>query len=161
MATALGTAIATGEDFGKAIGQSLLSAMANFMKQLGEMFIASGVAKLGFDTAMISIGGAPLAIAAGAALVAASAATTAKLQQSNAPKHFEQGGLVGGTSFSGDRIPALLNSGEAVFTRSQQMNLWRLANSGGGGGGYIASTKIDGRDIYLVYEKAKRDLGRS
>ena len=165
MATALGTAIATGEDFGKAIGQSLLTAMANFMKQLGEMFIAAGTAKLGFDSAMIAIGGAPLAIAAGAALVAASAITTAKLQQSTAPQHFAQGGIangiVGGSSFHGDRVHAMVNSGEMILNAGQQKNLWAIANGRGSSGGFVAETRIDGRDMYLLVKKAEKDYSRA
>ena len=42
---------------------------------------------------------------------------------------FATGGVVGGSSYSGDRVPALLNSGEMVLNRAQQSNLWRMVNS--------------------------------
>lgn len=40
------------------------------------------------------------------------------------------GGIVPGTSFTGDKIPALVNSGEMILNGSQQSNLFRLLNSG-------------------------------
>lgn len=44
--------------------------------------------------------------------------------------HFATGGIVPGTSFTGDKVPALLNSGEMILNGSQQNNLFRLLNSG-------------------------------
>jgi hypothetical protein len=55
----------------------------------------------------------------------------------------------------------MVNSGEMILNKNQQSNLLSMINSGiTGGQGYIASTRIDGRDLYLVVEKAKRDLSR-
>lgn len=45
---------------------------------------------------------------------------------------FADGGIVGGTSFGGDKVPAMLNSGEAVFNKRQQKNLWRIADGRAG-----------------------------
>lgn len=45
---------------------------------------------------------------------------------------FESGGIVGGTSFSGDKVVAHVNSGEMILNREQQTNLFKLANVGGG-----------------------------
>ena len=44
---------------------------------------------------------------------------------------FAEGGIVGGTSFSGDKLFAMVNSGEMILNRRQQGN---LANMIGGGG---------------------------
>ena len=43
---------------------------------------------------------------------------------------FATGGIVPGTSFTGDKVPALLNSGEMVLNGSQQSNLFQMLNSG-------------------------------
>ena len=43
---------------------------------------------------------------------------------------FATGGIVPGTSFTGDKVPALLNSGEMVLNGSQQRNLFQMLNSG-------------------------------
>lgn len=42
---------------------------------------------------------------------------------------FEQGGIIGGTSYSGDRLTARVNSREMVLTQEQQANLFRMANN--------------------------------
>lgn len=162
VASAMGTAMATGQDLGKAMGLALLGAMSNFMRQLGEMFIAAGFAKLKFDAGMIAIGGAPLAIAAGAALVAASAAATAKIQKANQPARFATGGIVGGNSFMGDRVPALLNSGEMVLNKQQQANLFAIANGNTKAGTVrvTGETIVRGRDIVIAFKNAERDYNR-
>lgn len=45
---------------------------------------------------------------------------------------FESGGIVGGTSFSGDKVIAHVNSGEMILNREQQTRLFDMANLGGG-----------------------------
>lgn len=51
------------------------------------------------------------------------------------PPSFETGGIVPGSSWSGDKVQANVNSGEMILTRSQQAGLWNMI-SGGNGGGY-------------------------
>jgi hypothetical protein len=48
---------------------------------------------------------------------------------------FAKGGIVPGTSETGDQVPAMVNSGEMVLNKDQQANLFAMANQGGGGGG--------------------------
>lgn len=43
---------------------------------------------------------------------------------------FASGGFIGGNSYSGDRMIAHVNSGEAVLTTAQQRNFMELANGG-------------------------------
>lgn len=45
---------------------------------------------------------------------------------------YEGGGIVGGTSFSGDKVVAHVNSGEMILNREQQTRLFDMANYGGG-----------------------------
>ena len=45
---------------------------------------------------------------------------------------FESSGIVGGTSFSGDKVVAHVNSGEMILNREQQTRLFDMANFGGG-----------------------------
>lgn len=42
---------------------------------------------------------------------------------------FEQGGIVGGTSYTGDKLNARVNSREMILTQSQQARLFDLANT--------------------------------
>lgn len=43
---------------------------------------------------------------------------------------FAQGGIVPGTDYYGDHVPAMMNSGEMVLTRGQQGMLWNAIESG-------------------------------
>lgn len=45
------------------------------------------------------------------------------------------GGIVGGTSYSGDRVMAMVNSGEAILTKQQQMRFLDIANGKSTGSG--------------------------
>jgi hypothetical protein len=44
---------------------------------------------------------------------------------------FANGGIVGGNSFAGDRVPVQVNSGEMILNKSQQKELFSIANGGG------------------------------
>lgn len=48
-------------------------------------------------------------------------------------KGYEQGGIIPGTSTSGDRVMARVNSGEMILNRQQQTQLFNMANGDGGG----------------------------
>ena len=45
---------------------------------------------------------------------------------------YATGGIVGGNSYTGDRIPVRVNSGEMILNRWQQKRLWDVANGFGG-----------------------------
>lgn len=64
---------------------------------------------------------------------------------------FAKGGIVPGTSYYGDRIPALVNSGEMVITRAQQAALWNAIDSGElGGAATTSSSTIDNIERILA-----------
>ena len=95
---------------------SLLTATAN---------IAQGVTKA------IAQGGVA-GIATGALVSAAGAVQLASIIGSKpTPPKFAEGGIVGGTSYSGDNIAARVNSGEMVLTMAQQRALFDVANGRG------------------------------
>lgn len=58
------------------------------------------------------------------------AAMEAMILAASIPK-FARGGIVPGTSTSGDNVLARVNSGEMILNQSQQSNLFRMLNSGG------------------------------
>lgn len=93
------------------------------------------------------------AIAAVAALTAAFA---------NMPK-FADGGIVGGSSFAGDRVPILANSGEMMLNDKQQRNLFNMLNNGTGAnfGQMSYTVKVKGEDLYIAlgnYNKRKSKI---
>jgi len=51
----------------------------------------------------------------------------------SAIKGFENGGVVGGSSFTGDNVMARVNSGEMILNRQQQSELFKMAQGAGGG----------------------------
>lgn len=82
----------------------------------------------------------PFNFAAATAVGAAGAVQIANILSAPRPKrsagnNFQDGGIVGGSSFTGDRVQANLNSGEVVFNRRQQENLFNAVDSGNLGGG--------------------------
>lgn len=82
--------------------------------------LANGASKVISAHAGIPFVGIALGLAGVAAIIAA---------MSSMPK-YATGGIVPGTSFTGDKVPALLNSGEMILNGSQQSNLFRMLNSG-------------------------------
>ena len=88
--------------------------------------------------------GPALAIAAAAAIVIAVIAAMSKARSAG---KFANGGIIGGSSFTGDRLTANVNSGEMILNRSQQARLFDIANGGAGGGQvefHISGTELVG-----------------
>ena len=62
---------------------------------------------------------------------------------------FANGGIVGGTSYTGDKLLARVNSGEMVLNGRQQARLFSMINSGAGTGGQV-EFKIKGKELVGV-----------
>lgn len=74
----------------------------------------------------------PANLAAIATVTATMLSVIAKINSiKNSAGKFAEGGIVGGTSYSGDKLFAMVNSGEMILNKRQQGN---LANMLGGGG---------------------------
>lgn len=77
---------------------------------------------------------------------------------------FADGGIVGGSSWQGDRVLARLNSGEMVLNQGQQRKLFGMISQGGGrqdGGGTGGSrTVVTGEQIVTVINNYARRKGR-
>ena len=93
------------------------------------------------------------AISAVAALGAAVAAAISAANKTSIQK-FANGGIVGGSSFTGDRVSAQVNSGEMILNKTQQANLFKLAN--GGGTGKEVTFHISGTDLVGVMNNINR-----
>lgn len=86
-------------------------------------------AKAGNAMAGAAKGGASLPFPANIAAIAAGVAAVVAVIAMIGSLAFEHGGIVPGTSLTGDRVTARVNSGEMIINRRQQLNLWRLANT--------------------------------
>ena len=74
----------------------------------------------------------PYNLAAIATVVGTLASVFASIKQmANAAGKFAEGGIVGGTSYSGDKLFAMVNSGEMILNKKQQRNLGNMLGGGG------------------------------
>lgn len=110
----------------------------------------SAAAKAAESQAGIPGVGPALAVAAAATIVSAILAAMSKFQV----QRFANGGIVGGSSFTGDRVSAQVNSGEMILNKTQQANLFKLAN--GGGTGKEVTFHISGTDLVGVMNNINR-----
>ncbi len=108
-------------------------------KELASIGKAAAITQIAIDTEKAvsgayafgnSFGGPVLGAILGAVAATAQAARAANV----AGIGFETGGIVPGTSFTGDNVAANVNSGEMVLTRQQQSQLFNMANGQNGNG---------------------------
>ena len=76
---------------------------------------------------------------------------------------FASGGIVGGSSFAGDKIPIRVNSGEMILNTMQQSRLFSMldggASNGSGSGGQVVF-RIDGRTLVGVLDNFNKKQSR-
>lgn len=124
-------------NFGNDMGAWMLGSMeqiAQMIVQLQSLSTANGVAsasKLPF----------PANLAAIATVVATIASVFSSL-----PK-FADGGIVGGSSYFGDKLLARVNSGEMILNQGQQARL--LSMTEGGNVRVTGNVRLNGKDIYI------------
>lgn len=94
------------------------------------------------------------AIAAVASLGAVVATAISAASKPNLQR-FADGGIVGGSSFTGDRVPAMVNSGEMILNKTQQARLFKIAN-GGAPGDNAVTFHISGTDLVGVLNNNSR-----
>lgn len=98
-------------------------------------------------------------IAAAAAGTAAMVATISSIKSATAGS-YEQGGIVPGNSWSGDRLTANVNSGELILSRSQSDNIARQLSQGSMMQNLHLTATIKGTDIQLALNNTARQQGR-
>jgi hypothetical protein len=137
--------------------KGMMSVIAGFMRSLGESLITAGLAGIAFKKLLAN---PYAAIAAGVVLVALSAVVSSKLAKGPQDGgRYQEGGIVGGSSYYGDKILARVNSGELILNQNQQSKLYGMMNSGGESG-FVSSTKIQGSDLLVVIERANARKNR-
>jgi len=73
---------------------------------------------------------------------------------------FDGGGIIGGTSYTGDRLVARVNSGEMILNPAQQRQLFNMANGGGGSDSGVTSAALRGEDLYFALRNYGRRTGK-
>jgi hypothetical protein len=81
----------------------------------------------------------PANIAAIATVVGTLVSVVSQINQIKNAGKYAEGGIVGGTSYSGDKLFAMVNSGEMILNKRQQSNLSNMLGSGrdNSGGGQV------------------------
>ena len=72
---------------------------------------------------------------------------------------FDSGGIVGGTSYRGDKLPAMVNSREMILNATQQKQLFDIINSGASGAN-TATVVVRGEDTYISLRNYGRRTGK-
>ena len=119
---------------------------------------AEAAAGAGKAMAGIPIVGPVLAIAAIAAVLAAVLAATSKAKSAG---NFATGGLIPGSSFSGDNLTANVNSGELILNRSQQDSIASQLTGNNPMQNLQLSTEISGTNLRIVMNNDNRSKGGS
>ena len=123
--------------FGNEMGAWIMNSIgsvAQMVKELQSLATARGVAEAGSKPF-------PFNLAAMATVVATVASIFSSL-----PK-FADGGIVGGSSFFGDKLLARVNSGEMILNQGQQARL--LSMTEGGNVRVTGDVRLNGKDIYI------------
>ena len=135
-----------------AVGQGLPAIMALTTAKKAEATAntASAASGAASSVASVPIVGPILAIAAVASILGALA---------NLPK-FATGGIVPGTSFSGDNVLARVNSGEMILNQAQQNRLLGIANGRNSGTGGQVRFVIERKQLVGILEQDAIMIGR-
>lgn len=152
---AMAEAIATGEDVWGAFAKSGLNAIASIIEAIGGQLAAQAALSIAsaWSTGGFSLTGAGPALAGSAA-----AYTTAGLIRGWAGT-FETGGIVPGTSYSGDNMLASVNSGEMILNQQQQARLWNELSglrNGANSGNITVVSVLDGKKVSRSVTRRQR-----
>ena len=140
----VGSALQNIEDPGAKVAGLIGQAIAN---------IALGFAQA---TAAASAGGPVAWIAA---IVGGMATMISTIEAIHSATGFSEGGMVQGSTFSGDKIPAMLNAGEVVLNRAQAGNLASQLQGGGLQNLHLEAS-VSGTQLRFVLNNESQVRGR-
>jgi tape measure domain-containing protein len=136
------------------------STLGNLLIELGKIAIQTAIGIEAIKTALKTFNPF-VAAAAGVALIALGSVIKNKVKDAGA---FAEGGIVGGASFTGDRLFARVNSGEMILNERQQRNLYsqiQPASTGNFGELIVGGTfVVDGQSLRLVLDRTDKRNNR-
>lgn len=150
IASAFGMLTGAAQDDQAALSQWALQSIANIANVISQTM---GLA-MARGTASAAAAPWPANIGAIASVMATLISTFASF-----PK-FANGGVVGGSSYFGDKLLARVNSGELILNQKQQENLYHMTEDDRGGGVTIGFDRVRGSDIYLALKNYMKDTGK-
>ena len=140
---------------GTAVAPTTAATIAN--KALEASYLDLASAMIFAAHAYIPFAGVGIAAGFISSMLAIQAATKATTMSMMA---FAEGGIVGGSSYSGDRILARVNSGEMILNDKQQRHLFELLDSDAmpqkGGTNVTVQGVIRGTDLLLVQKNTNK-----
>lgn len=148
-------AIATGADPLSSIAALLMTTIGDLLQQLGKAAIQIGIT---MQAVKASFANPLAAIAAGIAAIAIGG-----IIKSFIPKDlqgFADGGIVGGSSYYGDKILARVNSGELILNQKQQKSLYSALQNPQQDFNFSTRQIIEGDKLILVTERAQAKQNR-
>lgn len=116
----------------------------------------AGAAKLPFPASLAAIAAA---VAATVGIITTIASLTKGFHHGGVV-HAALGAVVPGGNYSGDLVPAMLNSGELVLNQAQQGNLASQLNDAGTLRNLHLTTELDGENILLAIDNHGRRTGK-
>ena len=148
-------AIASGGDPLQTLFNGILMTVASFMESFGKAILSVGIALLKLDVALKSLNPF-LAIAGGVALIAAAGVAKSMAQKGVTP--FADGGIVSGPTLGlVGEYPGASTNPEVIAPLDK---LKSIIGGNGDSGGFIAETRISGRDLSIVLNRFNKDNAR-
>jgi hypothetical protein len=134
--------------------KSILLGVADFLIQLGTGLVVAATATEAFFQSLKS--NPKLAIAAGLAAITAGVATKAVIERG---PRFANGGIVSGPTLGlVGEYPGASTNPEVIAPLDKLQSM--INGTGGGEGGYIAETRVSGRDLAIVLNRYNKDAQR-
>jgi len=156
-AVLLGDAITGKADAMQTFLQSFASSLAGFLGTFGKALIAQGIAIDAFKESLKSLDPA-VAIVAGLGLLTASTLVKNAMAKGSQVQAFADGGIVSGPTLGlMGEYPGARSNPEVIAPLDK---LQSMINTGGGSGELVASTKFDGRDLWLAVNRYDKDRAR-
>lgn len=153
---AIGDILSGGQNSFQEFGKKMLEAVAQFMRAFGSALITTAIASKTFKEFILKK--PEIAVAAGIALVAGSAAITSMLKKGPQATAFAEGGIVSGPTLGlVGEYPGASSNPEVIAPLDK---LKGMLNTGNNNSGFIASTTIQGRDLAIVLERYNKDSKR-